>query len=132
MIEWRHLVLAGLGAIESPALAQSLGGANGVEVSVVRIGAALIVCIAAATALILVLRGRSGGARSPLSFSRVIGQRGRITVIEVRRASQHADVCLIECDSTEYLLICGPGQMQLLSTRQVMQHSAQAEPESSD
>ncbi|MEH3101087.1 hypothetical protein [Sphingomonas adhaesiva] len=99
-----------------PAAAQRLGGgAAAVDLSPGRILAALLVCVAAAFALAVLLRAR-GADRSPM-WKRV-GERwrapSRVRVIETRRAGVHADVCLVECDGEQYLLICGPSAQTVL------------------
>jgi hypothetical protein len=38
----------------------------------------------------------------------------RIEVIESRRVSQHADLCLVRCDGEEYLILSSAQQQQIL------------------
>lgn len=90
--------------------AQRLGGGGGVDIPVGRIIAAFILCalLAVAVAVILKRRGKGGGIVSLRAvFASSLAQR-RIEVIETRRASAHADICLVRCDDDEYLLLCSP------------------------
>jgi len=99
------------------ARAQQLGGGGASpDISMIRILAALLVCLAAAFALALVIRARKGAIR-PLAkgwLSGAIAGSRRIAVVETRRATPYADICLVRCDGEEYLLLCGPsGQLVL-------------------
>jgi hypothetical protein len=38
----------------------------------------------------------------------------RIRVIESRRISQHADLCLVRCDNVDYVILSSAQQQQLL------------------
>lgn len=99
-----------------PALAQKLGGASEPEISFVRILGALVLCIGAAVAMALLISKRGLPGKSWGEGIRAkLRSRSRIMVIEARRISPHADVCLIRCDGKEYLLICGPGDIRVLS-----------------
>ena len=99
------------GCCAAPALSQRLGGAAATpDLSIGRILAALVLCVAAAFALVLLIRARSSAMPGASPIRRRLGSAAsrRIRVIETRRASAHADLCLIECDGDEYLLLCGP------------------------
>ena len=116
------LVFAGATfAARGPAHAQHLGGGVGPDVSLIRILAAFLLCGAAAVALALVVRQRAGGSKrsARLSLTRLFptGLTGarRIDVIEARRISLHADLCLVRCDGTEYLLLCGASGHEILA-----------------
>jgi hypothetical protein len=107
------LMLAGRAV---PATAQRLGGGAGaVDVSPARVMAALVVCVAAAFALAVLLRARNGD-HAPMwrRWRGGWGASSRIRVIETRRAGVHADVCLVECDGDQYLLLCGPSVQTVL------------------
>ena len=38
----------------------------------------------------------------------------RVRVIESRRISVHADLCLVRCDDVEYVILCSAQQQQVL------------------
>lgn len=100
-----------------PAHAQRLGGGgSALDISVVRILAALLLCLAAAFGLALVIRSRKS-AKPALSMDwlrRGMATSRRIKVVETRRASPHADVCIVECDGEEYVLLCGTSAQTVL------------------
>lgn len=99
------------------AKAQQLGGGGAtVDVSIVRIFAALLLCLAAAFGLALVIRARKGGvlARRMGWFSGAMAGSRRIKIVETRRATPFADICLVQCDGDEYLLLCGPSGQTIL------------------
>lgn len=108
-------------ATETAALAQAgrLGGGNGgVDVSLTRIITALILCLMLAGLTAVALK-RSGGkfdlAGMQALFTRMPAPIRRIDVVETRRISQHADVCLLRCDGREYLILCAANQQTVLS-----------------
>jgi hypothetical protein len=105
--------------LASPAAAQALGGAQGPDISVIRVVAALIISLSAALALALWLRGRSLGGARPMAnpFANLFQRRAsRIRVIEARRIGQYAEVSLIECDEDEYLILSSANAQQVLRT----------------
>lgn len=109
-------------AMPLPALAQHLGGGTDPEISLVRIIVALVICIAAAAALALVIAKRGllakGGPAKRWSREGLrakLRSRHRITIVEARRISPHADICLARCDGREYLIVCGPGDIRVLA-----------------
>jgi hypothetical protein len=99
------------------AQAQKLGGGGASpDISIIRILAALLVCLAAAFALALVIRARKGSIR-PLGKGWLPGAMAgsrRIEIVETRRATPYADICLVRCDGEEYLLLCGPSGQSVL------------------
>jgi flagellar biogenesis protein FliO len=104
----------------SPALAQAGrlgGGGGGVDVSLTRIVSALILCLMLAALAALLLK-RSGGRVDTRvlrrMFVRLPQAARRIDVIETRRVSQYADVCLLRCDGREYLILCAQQQQTVL------------------
>ncbi len=102
----------------SPALAQAghLGGGGAVDVSLTRIVLALILCVMVAVLAVLLLK-RSGGKVDLAAIGRLFVKlpvQRRIEVIETRRVSQYADVCLVRCDAREYLILCAPQQQTVL------------------
>jgi hypothetical protein len=119
MMRWRHLagsILVISAAAPLPALAQHLGGGTDPEISLVRIVASLVLCIGVAIALALVIskRGLPAKGWGLQGLSAKLRSRNRIVVIEARRISPHADVCLVQCDGTEYLMVCGQGDIRVL------------------
>jgi hypothetical protein len=90
--------------------AQRLGGGGAVDIPVGRIIAAFLLCVLLAWALAVALKhrgGRGGIGRFQRLFARSAPP-SRIAVLETRRASVHADVCLIRCDGDDYLILCSP------------------------
>ena len=111
-----RLVLAGglMLAPVVPAYGQHLGGAADPEISLVRILAALVLCIGAAIALALLISKRGGTGRFG-QLAAKLQRPSRLAVIEARRISPHADLCLVRCDGKEYLLVCGTGEIRVLA-----------------
>ena len=109
-----------LGALAAwPAQAQRLGGDSGVPISLARVLAALIVCLAAAFALALLIKRRSGGLPRRLGQILKFSQGRRIRLIEARRLSLSADLVLVQCDGTEYLVLCSSAALQVLERREL-------------
>jgi hypothetical protein len=111
------LVLAFLLSAE-PALAHAgrLGGGGELNISLTRIVTALLLCLMLAALAVLLLK-RSGGKFDLAAIRRLIVRAPadrRITVIETRRVSQHADVCLLRCDGRDYLILCAAQQQTVL------------------
>lgn len=116
-------VLAAATAILSPrsVLAQALGGGGGgaPDVSLIRVVAALALCLAVAFAAALLLRRRGVLSERPQWWA-LLGKAAipaRLAIVESRRISQHADLCLVRCDGIDYLILSGPAQAQLLLQR---------------
>ena len=101
----------------APALANRLATGGSANISIGRILAALVLCLFAAAAMVLVLRQRGLGTAPSLRRLAQFGQRGRMRVLEVRRLSVHADLCLVQFDNTEILILCGSGGVQVLADR---------------
>lgn len=106
----------------SPAGAQTLAGGASPDISFVRIAFALIICVVAAFFAIIWLHRH--GATSPhadwlASFATSLRKQPRIRVIETRKISSHADMCLAECDTTQYLLLCTAAGATVLATSPV-------------
>ncbi len=112
------------------ALAQAgrLGGGGALDISLTRIVTALLLCLMLAALAALALK--RGGGRIDLARMRglfaTLPAKRRIEVVETRRVSQHADVCLLRCDGREYLILCA-AQQQL-----VLREAASAEPEAGE
>ena len=102
----------------SAAWAQRLGGGGqGADISIMRVIAALAVCLAAAVALVLIVKAR----RKPFAWrstsewlAKAMARSSRIDVVETRRVSAFADICLMRCDGVEYLLLCGASGHKVL------------------
>lgn len=111
------------------ALAQPgrLGGGGALNLSLTRVIMSLILCLMLAALAAFTLK-RSGGR---IDFKRVRGlvaalpAQRRVDVIETRRVSQHADVCLLRCDGREYLILCAQQHQLVLRETEC---SAGAEP----
>ena len=87
------------------------------EVSFIRVGAALIVCIAATIAAAVLLRNR-------MALGKSIGRNGlfgqavrtrRLSAVEVLRIAPQTELTLIRCDETEYLILTNSGGVSVLS-----------------
>jgi hypothetical protein len=94
------------------------GGGGGVEVSLTRIIMALVLGTMLAVLAALLIR-RSGGRPDLKALRRVftnLPSMRRIQVMESRRVSQHADLCLVRCDGTEYLILTSAQQQQIVRT----------------
>lgn len=109
----RLLAAGAILAAPLPAHAQRLGGGAGPEISFVRIAAALALCLGAAVALALLI-SRRGLPKGLGGLAKLRGA-GRIVVLESRRVSSHAEVCLVRCDGRDYLLASGSGVLRVLS-----------------
>ncbi|MCH7860354.1 hypothetical protein ACQKOH_08520 [Sphingomonas sp. NPDC092331] len=102
------------------ALAQPgrLGGGGSLNLSLTRIVMALLLCLMLAALAALALK--RGGGRIALPLPRLRGlvaalpAQRRVEVLETRRVSQYADVCLLRCDGREYLVLCAQQQQLLL------------------
>lgn len=112
----RRLLAALLLISPAAARAQKLGGAASPDVSMTRVFLALFVCIILALLAILLIRYRFSG-RLPSFLPRLQPTGARIRLIEARRISPQAEVSLIECDGTQYLLLVAQGGTLLLSER---------------
>ncbi len=116
------LVGAGLALLAAiapgAASAQQLGGAAALPVSPIRVAAALLFCLAAVFAIVMLLRRRQTGSALPLlsSFLPKLNARSRIRIIEARRLSPFADLCIVRCDDCEYVVLCGQAGIELLKT----------------
>ena len=112
---------AGLVTCSAPAMAQRLGQGPELSVSLWRVAGALLLCALIALAAILAVRRRGGivgRAALPSLFGLRAGRdRSRITVVESRRVSPHANVCLLRCDGREYLVLVSEHRFATLSER---------------
>ena len=101
---------------ESPALAGAgrLGGGQPLEVSLGRIVAALVICIIIAVLAVLLIRQRSGKVDLHALFGRLQTRPRAIEVVETRRLSPHADLCVVRHSGREYLLLLLAGNARIL------------------
>lgn len=129
MIYWARLVPASLlGSVAvasaSVAQAQRLGQGSNPEVSFVRLVAALVVCLVVALLAILLIRTRRSGAALPQFLSRLKTLGTAVEIIETRRISVHADVCLLRYGGREYLLLISHGHSRILADRTTSESGA--------
>jgi flagellar biogenesis protein FliO len=99
--------------ISSAADAQRLGGAADTDISMVRIFLTLFFCLIVAAFAVFLIRQRYGG-RMPAMFTRIGSTTARLRLIESRRIAPQSDLCLIECDDREFLLLISPGNALVL------------------
>jgi len=105
-------------AMSAPAWAEGrLGGGGALDLSLTRIVTALILCLMLAVLAALLIK-RAGGridlAVLRRGFASALPAARRIDIIESRRMSVHADICLVRCDSREYLILCSAQQQTVI------------------
>ena len=100
----------------SPALAGAgrLGGGQPLEVSLGRIVSALVICIIIAVLAVLLIRQRAGKVDLHALFGRFQVRPRAIEVVETRRLSPHADICVVRHAGREYLLLLLAGNARIL------------------
>jgi flagellar biogenesis protein FliO len=96
-------------SLSSAAHAQRLGGAATADISLVRVFLALLFCLIIAALAIFLLRQRYGGGRLPAMFARTASSSSRVRLVESRRIGPQSDVCLIEADGKEFLVLITAG-----------------------
>lgn len=116
----RLRLLAGtLFLLAAPALAArpDLAGGEALGVSLGRIVTALVICTVVALLAALVIRQRQGrqDLRSLIGGFRASGT--TIQVLESRRLTPTADICLVRQGGEEFLILLGPGQARVLRRR---------------
>jgi hypothetical protein len=110
-------ILTAWGALGGgPAFAARAGLAGGEDlgVSLGRIVGALLVCIIVAVLAVLLIRQRSGRTDLRAIFSRLELRPRAIEVVETRRLSANADICLVRHGGREYLLLLMAGSARIL------------------
>lgn len=118
MMSSARLFLAAIALSSTPALAGSrLAGGGELDLSILRIAMSLLLCLALAAAIILLLKRNGGrisltGLRNLLSNGSPSGQ--RIRVIESRRISVHADLCVVRCDDVDYVILSSSQHQHVL------------------
>ena len=105
----------------APALAGGgrLGGGQPLEVSLGRIVAALVICIIIAVLAALLIRQRAGKLDLYALFGRLQSRPRSIEVVETRRLSPNADICVVRHSGREYLLLLLAGDARILSEQPV-------------
>ncbi len=107
-----------LASMSSPAWAQGLASGAAPGIPWLRLFLSFAFCAALAFGGALLLRHyQRRGIANPLKdlLARPGGAAGRrITIIETRRASVHADLCLVECDGETYFLALTPAGASVL------------------
>lgn len=106
--------LAPVAARAQNAAQPHLGGGGSLDISLGRIIASLVICIIVAVLAILLIRQRSGRGDLSAMFARLQPQVRAIEVVETRRLSPHADICLVRHCGRDYLLVLQQGSMQVL------------------
>jgi hypothetical protein len=91
-----------------------LGGGGSLDISLGRIIASLVICIIVAVLAILLIRQRGGRGDLAAMFARLQPQACAIEVVETRRLSTHADICLVRHNGRDYLLVLQQGSMHVL------------------
>lgn len=113
-------VAAMLWAGPASATATRLGGGGGLDLSLTRIVLSLLLCLGIAISVIVMLKRNGGRLRAGTLrglVARGLPAAQRIQVIESRRISTHADLCLVRCDDVEYVVLCSAQHQQLLSEK---------------
>lgn len=105
--------------LAAPALAAPgrLGGGAALEVSLGRIVTALLICIIIAVLAVLLIRQRSGKIDLAALFAKFEARPRSIRIVETRRLSQHADICVVRHHEREYLLLLMAGEARVLDER---------------
>ena len=116
---WGAFAASCLAAAPAIAATGRLGGGEPLGVSLGRVVGALIVCIVVAVLAALLIRQRSGRMDLPALFARLTPRAQIIEVVETRRLSPHADLCVVRHGEHEYLLLLLAGAAQVLSDKAV-------------
>lgn len=92
-----------------------LGGGGALDVSLGRIVSALVLCLFLAGLAALLLR-HGGGRINWAAFRdwKAARPERRIEIIESRRISPHADICLLRCDDEDFLVLSSATTQQVL------------------
>lgn len=119
MFYWAVLCAASPTAAPALAATVHLGGGEPLGVSLGRVVGALVVCTVVAVLAALLIRQRSGRMDLPALFARIAPPARSIEVLETRRLSPNADVCVVRHGGREYLLLLLAGAAQVLSEETV-------------
>lgn len=96
----------------APAFAQKLGQGADDGISLWRVFAVLVLCLALAAFAAFTMKARMGGGL-PQFFTRVRGDR-RLQLVETLRLSHQIDLCVVACDGRELLVAASAQGVQLL------------------
>jgi hypothetical protein len=99
--------------------AAHLGGGGSIDIPIIRIIVAFLICIVIALLAILFVRQRAGQGALPDWLRRVAPGKGQIEIVEVRRISLHADIGLLRHQDREYLVLLQAGSSTVLRERDV-------------
>lgn len=106
--------------LTEPAFAAALGSAAPPGVPWLRIVFAFALCIGVAFGAIWLLRlyreGRMARTAAGWLLTRGARAERQIEVVETRRISAHADVCLLHWQGRSYLLLVGPSGVSLIDS----------------
>jgi hypothetical protein len=98
-------------SLSDSALAQHLGQGPDDGISIWRVVATLLACVAVAVAAALALKHRMGGSTAQLFVKR---KNPRLEMIETIRLRPQIDLCIVACDGEELLLVSSPQGASLL------------------
>lgn len=107
---WTLAVFLLIGLSDS-ALAQNFGRVADDEVSIWRVAAATLACLAVAVAAALFLKYRLNGGGAQFLAGR---KRSRLEMVEVLRIKPQIDLCIVACDGEELLMLASPQGASLL------------------
>lgn len=115
-------VLAALQAVASAAQSHAgrLGGGGAVDISLGRIIISFLICVIIAALAILLIRQRSGRIDLASLFARMEPRKREIEVVETRRLSPHADLCVVRQGGREYLLVLQQASAQVLRDQAIV------------
>jgi hypothetical protein len=106
------VVIAAAGA--AGARTSHLGGGGAVDVSLGRIVISFVICVIVALLAVLLIRQRSGRIDLAGFFARFEPKARAIDIVETRRLSPHADICLVRQGGREYLLVLQQANVAVL------------------
>lgn len=115
MIGWVVAAVGRGGAPGNAMIVRHLGGGQALDISLGRIVVSLVFCIIVAALAILLVRQRGGKIDLAAIFSKGEPRARAIEVVETRRLSPHADICMVRASGREYLLVLQQGRTQVLS-----------------
>jgi len=120
------LVASALWSGQALAGTARLGGGGGLDLSLTRIVLSLLLCLGIAISVIVLIKRKGGRVNASALLgllAKGLPADPRIRVIEARRISAHADLCLVRCDDVEYVILCSAHQQQLLREQPAVRES---------